>query len=40
MRFATLIGTARTDFSAADGRAPGRRQERGKSLADTYNRGG
>jgi hypothetical protein len=28
------------DLSAADGRAPGRRQERGRSLADTYNFGG
>ena len=26
MGFTTLIGTARTDLSAADGRAPGRRQ--------------
>ena len=40
MRFTTLIGTARTDLSAADGRAPGHRQERGRSLADTYNLGG
>jgi hypothetical protein len=43
MRFTTLIGTARTartDLSAADGRAPGRRQERDRSLADTYNLGG
>ena len=40
MRFTTLIGTARTDLSAADGRAPGRRQERGRSLAGTYNLGG
>ena len=40
MRFTTLIGMARTDLSAADGRAPGRRQERGRSLADTYNLGG
>jgi hypothetical protein len=40
MRFTTLIGTARTDLSAADGRASGRRQERGGSLADTYNLGG
>ena len=40
MRFTTLIGTARTDLSAADGRASGRRQERGRSLADTYNLGG
>ena len=31
---------ARTDLSAADGRAPGHRQERGRSLADTYNLGG
>jgi hypothetical protein len=40
MRFTTLIGTARTDLSAADGRASGRRQERGRSRAGTYNLGG
>ena len=40
MRFTTLIGTVRTDLSGADGRASGRRQERGRSLADTYNLGG
>jgi hypothetical protein len=40
MCFTTLTGTARTDLSAADGRAPGRRQERGRSLAGTYNLGG
>jgi hypothetical protein len=37
IRFSALIGTACTDLSAADGRAPGRRQERGRSLADAYN---
>ena len=35
-----LDGSARTDLSAADGRASGRRQERGRSLAGTYNLGG
>jgi len=40
MRFTTLIGTTRTDLSAADGRAPGHRQERGRSVADTYDLGG
>src|SRR5512142_734435 len=32
--------TARTDLSTADGRAPGHRQERARSLADTDNLGG
>jgi hypothetical protein len=40
MRFTTVIGTARTDLSAADSRAPGHRQERGRSRADTHNLGG
>ena len=40
MRFTTLIGMARTDLSAADGRAPGHRQERGRSVADTHDIGG
>ena len=41
MRFTTFnLAGPYTDLSATNGQAPGRRQERDRSLAGTYNLGG